>query len=302
MDLRWCYNYVPMTEVQALNAPGRTVVLPGRGEVFVRDTGDVDAPLGTVVLLHGWMFGADFNWITAWQPLREAGYRAIAPDHRGHGRGIRSLEPFRLVDCADDAAALIRQLDLGPVLVHGYSMGGAIAQLLAHRHPELVRGVVLAATSAQWREERRMRMAWRTMSALQFALTHYNRRFWTGALRREGLTAGKDVANWMISELMRSDPRAIAEAGREMAHFDSRPWLAEIEAPIDVICPTGDQLVPPAFQRELAAAIPGARLFEVKGDHLAIGKEPQAFMKALLEALADVSQRADEPAVEAKAG
>jgi 3-oxoadipate enol-lactonase len=291
-----------MTEVQALNPPGRTVVLPGRGEVFVRDTGNQDAPLGTVILLHGWMFGADLHWLTVWAPLGEAGYRVIAPDNRGHGRGIRSVQPFRLVDCADDAAELIRQLDVGPVLVLGYSMGGAIAQLLAFRHPELVRGVVLAATSAQWREERRMRIAWRTMSALEFALTHHNRRFWTRALRRNGLTASDDVADWIISELMRSDPRAIAEAGREMARFDSRPWLAEIEAPIDVICPTRDQLVPPAFQRQLAAAIPGARLFEVNGDHLAIGNEPRAFMEALLEALADVSQRAGEPAVEAKAG
>jgi 3-oxoadipate enol-lactonase len=106
----------------------------------------------------------------------------------------------------------------------------------------------------------------------------------------------------MISELMRSDPRAIAEAGREMARFDSRPWLAEIEAPIDVILPTRDHLVPPSFQRELAAAIPGARLFEVPGDHLAIGKEPQAFMGALLDALADVTQRAAGLAVEARAG
>jgi pimeloyl-ACP methyl ester carboxylesterase len=292
-----------MTDVQSLNAPGRTVVLPGRGEAFIRDTGNLDAPLGTVVLLHGWMFGADFNWITAWQPLREAGYRAVAPDHRGHGRGIRSLEPFRLVDCADDAAELIRQLDVEPVLLHGYSMGGAIAQLLAHRNPELVRGVVLAATSAQWREERRMRIAWRTMRALQFALTHYNRAFWKRAMRNEGMVLGEDLTNWMISELMRSDPRAIAEAGREMARFDSRPWLAEIEVPIDVICPKRDHLVPPAFQRELAAAIPGARLFEVPGDHLAIGKEPQAFMEALLEALADVSQRSAAPAaVRAEAG
>src|ERR1700716_3534902 len=109
---------VPNTDVQALNAPGRTVVLPGRGEIFFRDTGNVDAPLGTVLLLHGWMFCADFNWITAWQPLREAGYRGLGPDHRGHGRGIPRLEPFRLVDFAEDAAELIRQLDVAPVLVH----------------------------------------------------------------------------------------------------------------------------------------------------------------------------------------
>src|ERR1035437_458330 len=93
-----------MTEAQALNAPGRTVVLPGRGEVFVRDTGNVDAPLGTVVLLHGWMFGADFNWITAWHPqpralpayrLRRRCRRADPPARCGAGAGTRLLDGWR---------------------------------------------------------------------------------------------------------------------------------------------------------------------------------------------------------------
>ena len=280
------------TELQALNPPGRTVLLPGRGETFVRDTANSDAPLGTLLLLHGWMFGVDFNWLTAWAPLREAGYRVIGLDHRGHGRGIRSLEPFRLVDCSDDAAELLRQLDTGPVLVHGYSMGGAVAQLMARDHADLVRGVVLAATTDQWREDRRMRIAWRTMSLLQFALTHNGRRFWTRILRRNGLRAGEEIADWIVTELNRADPRAIAEAGREMARFDSRSWLAQVEAPIDVIMPTRDNLVPPSFQRQLADHIPGSRLFEVEGDHLAIGNNPGEFMAALLAALADVTQRA----------
>src|SRR5258708_4805367 len=171
------------TELQALNAAGRTVLLPGRGETFVRDTGNTDAPLGTVLLLHGWMFGVDFNWLTVWAPLREAGYRVVGLDHRGHGRGIRSLDPFRLVDCSDDAAEVLRQLQTGPVLVHGYSMGGAIAQLMARDLPDLVRGVVLAATTDQCRENPRMRIACRTMSLLQFALTPYDRRFRPPTLR-----------------------------------------------------------------------------------------------------------------------
>lgn len=268
------------------------MLLPGRGETFVRDTGNADAPLGTLLLLHGWMFGVDFNWLTVWAPLREAGYRVIGLDHRGHGRGIRSMEPFRLSDCADDAAELLRQLDTGPALVHGYSMGGAVAQLMAHDHPDLVRGVVLAATTDQWQENRRMRIAWRTMSLLQFALTHNGRRFWTRILRRNGLRAGDEIADWIVTELNRADPRAIAEAGREMARFDSRPWLHSVEAPIDVIMPTRDNLVPPAFQRQLADHIPGARLFEVEGDHLVIGNNPQQFMEAMLEALTDVTERA----------
>ena len=281
-----------MSQVLSLAPPGRVVLLPGRGEVFVRDSGALDAPLGPVLLLHGWMFGADLNWITAYAPLREAGYRVIAVDHRGHGRGIRTGARFRLADCADDAAELLRELDLGPALVVGYSMGGAIAQLLARRSPDVVRGVVLSATTNQWTETRRMRMTWRTMRLLQFALVHYNRRLWSGVLRRNGPAMDGDVLDWISNELARSDPRAIAEAGREMGRFDSRPWLAEVEAPIDVILPTRDHLVPPHFQRKLAAHIPGARLFEVDGDHVVVGSNPELYMPVLLDALADVTRRA----------
>ena len=71
----------------------------------------------------------------------------VAPDLRGHGRGIRSRRPFRLEDCADDLAALVEQLGCGPVVVVGYSMGGLVAQLLWRRHPDLVAGLVLCSTA-----------------------------------------------------------------------------------------------------------------------------------------------------------
>src|SRR5438132_1396346 len=69
--------------------PAGIVLVPGRGEMFVRDSGPDSAVKGTVLLLHGWMFPADLNWISCYGPLREAGYRVLAVDHRGHGRGLR---------------------------------------------------------------------------------------------------------------------------------------------------------------------------------------------------------------------
>ena len=97
--------------------PARTVVVEGRGEFFLRDT-DPTAAAGddrpVVVLLHGWLVTADLNWHTAYGPLSEAGYRVLALDHRGHGRGLRPLVPFRLADCAADVAALLRTLGSVP--------------------------------------------------------------------------------------------------------------------------------------------------------------------------------------------
>ena len=61
---------------------------PGRGELFLRDTGGDGPP---VMLLHGWMASADLNWCGAYDALDDAGYRVLALDHRGHGRGLRPL-------------------------------------------------------------------------------------------------------------------------------------------------------------------------------------------------------------------
>ena len=84
---------------------GCVVHVPGVGELFVRDSGGDGPPL---LLLHGWMFPSDLNWFRAYGPLSDAGYRVLAIDHRGHGRGLRTPEPFSLPACAADAAAVVR--------------------------------------------------------------------------------------------------------------------------------------------------------------------------------------------------
>jgi hypothetical protein len=49
---------------------------------------------------------------------------------------------------ADDTAALLRQLKIGPADVFGYSMGGTVALALAVRHPALVRRVAVFGSHA----------------------------------------------------------------------------------------------------------------------------------------------------------
>ncbi|HEY6398676.1 MAG TPA: alpha/beta fold hydrolase, partial [Solirubrobacteraceae bacterium] len=85
-------TYPPVPPHEML--PARTVLVQGRGEFFLRDSGETDAARPTVMLLHGWMVTADLNWHTAYDPLVQAGYRVLAIDHRGHGRGLRSMAPF----------------------------------------------------------------------------------------------------------------------------------------------------------------------------------------------------------------
>ena len=98
------------------------------------------------MLLHGLGATGLLNWFPAFGALA-AEYNVVAVDHRGHGRGIKPNRRFRLEDCADDVAVLIDELGIGTAVLVGYSMGGPIAQLTWYRHPEVVRGMVLCATS-----------------------------------------------------------------------------------------------------------------------------------------------------------
>jgi 3-oxoadipate enol-lactonase len=266
--------------------PARTLNLPGRGEVFLRDSGGDGPP---VMLLHGWMVSADLNWHAAYGPLTAAGYRVLAIDHRGHGRGMRARVPFRLTDCAADAVIAMRQLGLAPAIFVGYSMGGTIAQLVARDHRDAVSAVVLSGTSQHFQDPQSARL-WRTMAGLRMLLSVAPRSAWWAIFRQAGIPVS-DRTVWWQSELMRNFPRDVAEAGRELGRFDSRPWLHQVDVPAAVVLTSRDRSVPPRNQRELAAAI-RATVLEVPIDHLELIARRDIYNPALLRALESVNSPA----------
>jgi pimeloyl-ACP methyl ester carboxylesterase len=71
----------------------------------------------------------------------------IGIDQRGHGHSPDDARPFSYREMAEDTAALIRQLGVGPVDVVGHSDGGNVGLLLASRHPELVRRLVVSGAN-----------------------------------------------------------------------------------------------------------------------------------------------------------
>ena len=271
--------------------PARTVVVPERGEFLVRDSGGTGRP---VLLVHGWMFPSDLNWAQTYGPLQRAGYRVLAMDLRGHGRGLRASVPFRLQDCADDAAGVLAELGLHDVLVVGYSMGGPVTQLLAQRHPERVGGFVLCATALDWSDPRQ-KAVWRTMGALRLLLGLFPTGVWRAGLRAAG-TPSADSA-WVAGELSRGSARDLAEAGRELGRFDSSGWVGTLTPPGTVLVTTRDRLVPRRKQLALAHAL-GGRPHLLAADHDACAVDAPRFVAALQACLREVGgvSRAVRPA------
>jgi 3-oxoadipate enol-lactonase len=258
------------------------VDLPGRGTMSVRRApGPPGAP--TLVLLHGLAATGRLNWFTSLPTLAER-YRVLIVDHRGHGRGIRTRS-FRLADCADDVIALADALQVPELVAVGYSMGGPIAKLCWSRHRDRVQGLVLCATARHFLRPEAQGAASAVMPGMVVAARllpeFFRDRMATHMLA--GLPPGAR-RDRILRELAGTDPATVLQAARAVIRFTSHDWVSEIDVPTAVVVTTRDRLVPTPRQYKLAAAIPGAKVFEVDADHLACVSAPGRFVPTLLEA------------------
>lgn len=283
---------------------GERIHLPGRGTTFVRHVpGPPGAP--TVVLLHGWIASGGLNWYSAFEPLSRH-YSVLAPDLRGHGRGIRSRRRFRLADCADDVAALLDHFGSGPAVAVGYSMGGPVAQLLWHRHQDHVAGLVLCATSDRFVAGQRERLIFGSIMATALGTTQAGRligRVPLASMRRWGPVAAAsarptNLRAWAAAEMRRHDTVKLLEAGQAIGSYDARRWIGDIDVPTTVLVTERDRAVEPASQRRMAAAIPGAEVHSIDDGHVACAKRSFGF--ALLRAVDSVTLRLGAPAAAAR--
>lgn len=195
-------------------------------------------------------------------------YRVITFDNRGVGRSDKPFGPYDLERMALDAAEVLDAAGIDvPAHVMGASMGGVIAQILAVRHPQRVRSLVLACTACRhqpWRRE--LLTEWaelaRDRGMRDFAAENLRwlvgprslRRFWP--------------AFNALSPVFISAPQHafIAQVRAILAMDDAlRFELPTIAAPTLVLVGSQDILTPQADSEEIAELIPGAELAIVRG-------------------------------------
>lgn len=247
------------------------------------------------MLLHGWTATADLNFFPLFQPLARD-HHVVAFDQRGHGRGLRPNR-FTLEGCADDVAAVALALDLPAVVPVGYSMGGLVAQLAWRRHRDLVAGLVLCATSRNFRGGPGDQVYFSGVSAIALASRWAPPAVRDRAFARfvDSRMAVLDLSPWGLAEMSGHDFHLVAEAGAAIGRFSSHDWAGAIDVPTAVVLTSADTKIPPHRQRKLAAAIPDAAVFEVDGDHHVCPRQPERFVPALIDAVAHVTSRSRNP-------
>ena len=260
---------------------GRTV-LAGRHEFFVREAGPLDGP--PLVLLHGWVYDGQVTWHRVVPMLAET-HRVYVVDQRSHGRSARVRGRFDIEDAADEMAAVLDALDLGAVPLVGYSMGGMVAQALAHRHPGRVAKLVLAATAAR----PVLFPPWVTFPGFMAgrAIARVDRLVAPRIAHRYLVGTGAvppHHAAWLWECLLDRDVDLYYQAGFAILRFDASKWIGKVEAPTLSIVPTRDQLVPPSRQLETAAALADNRIVEIEGArHEAVLTHPAEVAKEVRE-------------------
>lgn len=270
---------------------GRLVQVPGRGEFFVRIHVHADPDAPTLALFHGWTASADLQFFTAYRALAEH-HSFVAIDHRGHGRGLRTTQPFSLEDAADDMAAVLDELGITRVTTVGYSMGGPISMLFARRHPALVEAIVVQATALEWHATRRERLTWYGLPFLGATLRSWAFPRYLRRLIARVIPTGHELEPylpWILGEMQRGASQSIIEAGRSLSAYDATDWAADLTVPAASLVTGRDRLVKPRKQRQLAAAL-SATVYELDADHLATMDQPTAYVEATLALLAEVRE------------
>ncbi len=275
---------------------GSRVIYPDGAKGFVRHSEPTagDGPVSSantsksvpLLLVHGWTATADINFATVFEALEQR-HRFVAPDLQGHGRGPRRPHVgFRLVQCAKDAVDLLDIFGIERAIIVGYSMGGAIAQLVWRHFADRVAGLVLCATASTFRDTPAEHLRFMGVAAGGIAARLMPRRVSRTVGRRYlDWYARSGLSQWMVDEMRVHEPVRLVQAGHQLGTFDSRAWKASIDVPVASVIPAHDHVVPPERQLALAKAIAGAKTFPIEGGHIACLQQPQGWLAGLTDAL-----------------
>jgi pimeloyl-ACP methyl ester carboxylesterase len=237
---------------------------------FYLEAGHADAP--PVVLLHG-LGGTSASFLPTICDL-SVDHRVIAVDLPGFGESDKPLRALRPAFFARHVTKLLDALRIRRAHVVGNSMGGRVALEVALSAPERVDKVVLLCPSMAWRRFRfaaglvrllRHELAIIPMPILHFAVVRGLRSLFAAPDRvpAAGIVAAADEFMRVFSTARGRVAffNAMREIYLEDPHGETGFWdrLPRLSRPSLFVFGERDWLVPRAYARHVARAVPAAR-------------------------------------------
>jgi pimeloyl-ACP methyl ester carboxylesterase len=278
----------PLESLVARWAPTPSQFMELDGQlIHLRDEGPRSDP-APLLLIHG--TSASLHTWEGWARQLSHSRRVISLDLPGFGlTGPNAQGDYSTPAYVDFIQRLMRQLDLPPAIVVGNSLGGEIAWLLAARHPERVKAVVLIDAGGFDFEPEELPLGFRL--ARMPGVRHLTRYFLPRAAVTQSLQSVYGDPSKVSATLVdRYFELTLREGNREalIRRFEQLnlgaylPELARVHQPTLILWGGHDRLIPPRWGDAFAQALPGSRLvrFEQLG-HVPQEEDPAATLAAL---------------------
>jgi pimeloyl-ACP methyl ester carboxylesterase len=202
----------------------------------------------TILFVHG-AGGGQLTWSFQKGFFERHAYPIIIelPGHGGSGgEGEQEIGRY-----AEHVHSFMRTLGLRKSFLVGHSMGGAIVQTLALRHPEMAKGIVLVGTGARLRV---------LPSILEGIKNNFKETVPMIVRSVFSRTAPQEFIEKGIQQLMGVGPEVLYGDFLACDHFDTMEELEKIDLPTLVICGEEDELTPVKYSQYLHGRIKGSRL------------------------------------------
>ncbi|MDQ6661687.1 MAG: alpha/beta fold hydrolase [Chloroflexota bacterium] len=235
-----------------------------------------------LILIHG-LASSMGLWAGLDQSQLE-GLQIISYDLRGHGASERPTGAHTLSKHVADLKGLLAALAIKRALFAGLSLGGMIAMELAASTPDMVTGLALLDTTANFPQATRDLFFELASSASFNGMGAITDSFLQLSFSPEFMEANPKMITTIRKGMLASDAGSIAAAMRMVAKIDLSQRLSAISCPTTVLVGAQDQLAPPALSEELVAGIAGAKLQVIPDSgHVTPVEQPLTVTTALAE-------------------
>ncbi len=250
-----------------------------------------------IVKAANWLSHLEHDWdAPIWSPLLHKlahGHQIVRYDERGNGLSDWQVANLSFDAFVTDLETVVDDVGLDSFALLGISQGAAVSIEYAVRHPERVSRLVLfGGYAAGWRinasdEVLREREAIMTLTATGWGQDNPAYRQIFSSTFMPSATA--EELQW-FNEFQRltTSPENAVRFLSAFGDIDVRQQLARVSVPTLVLHSLGDQRIPAATGRDIAASIADAEFLGLESDgHLLLGREPasRVFVDAVEEFL-----------------